>query len=186
MTDRQRPQLTICLSLLALIVGLGACSRPANHNSAANADYWTCGMHPSVHSKTPGKCPICGMDLAPVARQKGESPEFLDAALRGGDHTTSHALATRGIPGQGDTVGQSESSEFSIPIRRQQQIGVTYADVRRRPMRLDIRTVGTLEVHQALSFRVRESRRWLHRGTARYFTRRTRGRGTATNDYLQS
>ncbi|HTM44500.1 MAG TPA: heavy metal-binding domain-containing protein, partial [Polyangiaceae bacterium] len=32
--------------------------------------YYTCPMHPQVHSPVPGKCPICGMDLVP----KTEAP----------------------------------------------------------------------------------------------------------------
>ncbi|HEU4726889.1 MAG TPA: efflux RND transporter periplasmic adaptor subunit [Kofleriaceae bacterium] len=28
--------------------------------------YYTCSMHTQVHSATPGKCPICSMDLVPV------------------------------------------------------------------------------------------------------------------------
>ncbi len=76
-------------------------------------------MHPSVHSKSPGKCPICGMDLVPVTHRKEESAK----------------------PG-----------EFIVPVQRQQQIGVTYAEVRRRHMQFDIRSVGTLEVDQAQIF----------------------------------
>ena len=35
--------------------------------------YWNCGMHPSVRSDGPGKCPICNMDLVPVrAGQEGQ------------------------------------------------------------------------------------------------------------------
>lgn len=33
--------------------------------------YWTCGMHPSVHSNKPGKCPICNMDLVPIYKKEG-------------------------------------------------------------------------------------------------------------------
>lgn len=33
-------------------------------------DHYTCSMHPSVHQKTPGKCPICGMDLVPVTKEQ--------------------------------------------------------------------------------------------------------------------
>lgn len=29
--------------------------------------YYTCSMHPQVHEHKPGKCPICGMDLAKVS-----------------------------------------------------------------------------------------------------------------------
>ncbi|MBW7998178.1 MAG: efflux RND transporter periplasmic adaptor subunit [Candidatus Glassbacteria bacterium] len=31
------------------------------------AAVWTCAMHPQVRQPEPGKCPICGMDLIPVA-----------------------------------------------------------------------------------------------------------------------
>lgn len=42
---------------------------PANHAPAAESDtYYTCPMHPSVHSTTPGQCPICGMNLVAVTR----------------------------------------------------------------------------------------------------------------------
>src|SRR5260370_5778882 len=112
--------LLACRGLLFLIaVALTACSKPANQSAAADVDYWTCAMHPSVHSQTPGKCPICGMDLVPVTHRKEESPK---------------------------------PAEFIVPLQRQQQIGVTYAEVRRRNMQFDIRSVGTLEVDQARIF----------------------------------
>lgn len=39
--------------------------------SASNGvDHYTCSMHPSVHQHTPGKCPICGMDLVPVTKEQ--------------------------------------------------------------------------------------------------------------------
>jgi multidrug efflux pump subunit AcrA (membrane-fusion protein) len=118
--ERQRLHLTACRGLLLLmVVVLAACSKPANRSSIADVDYWTCTMHPSVHSETPGKCPICGMDLVPVTHRKEES---------------------------------SKPSEFIVPAQRQQQIGVTYAEVRRRHMQLDIRSAGTLEVDQARIF----------------------------------
>jgi Cu(I)/Ag(I) efflux system membrane fusion protein len=105
--------------LFLAVVMLAACSKPANPIALADVDYWTCTMHPSVHSKSPGKCPICGMDLVPVTHRKEES---------------------------------SKPSEFIVPVERQQQIGVTYAEVRRRQMRFDIRSVGTLEVPPAQIF----------------------------------
>ncbi|HET7502340.1 MAG TPA: efflux RND transporter periplasmic adaptor subunit [Kofleriaceae bacterium] len=36
-------------------------------SAAAAPAYYTCSMHTEVHSATPGKCPICSMDLVPVA-----------------------------------------------------------------------------------------------------------------------
>jgi len=34
---------------------------------AAEAAVWTCSMHPQIRMPEPGQCPICGMDLIPVA-----------------------------------------------------------------------------------------------------------------------
>ncbi len=35
--------------------------------------HYTCSMHPSVHEKHSGKCPICGMDLVPVTKAEAKS-----------------------------------------------------------------------------------------------------------------
>ena len=49
------------------IAGLCGCDRGARKEPDPNVDYYTCTMHPSVHSHDPdGKCPICSMDLVPV------------------------------------------------------------------------------------------------------------------------
>jgi multidrug resistance efflux pump len=32
---------------------------------------WTCSMHPQIRKTEPGKCPICSMDLIPVAKTSG-------------------------------------------------------------------------------------------------------------------
>jgi Cu(I)/Ag(I) efflux system membrane fusion protein len=45
-----------------------AASAPAD----GAVDHYTCSMHPSVHQQTPGKCPICGMDLIPVTKAQQE------------------------------------------------------------------------------------------------------------------
>jgi Cu(I)/Ag(I) efflux system membrane fusion protein len=38
---------------------------------------WTCSMHPQIRQPEPGDCPICGMDLIPVEKEK--TPENPDA-----------------------------------------------------------------------------------------------------------
>lgn len=50
-------------------------SQPA-HSDHAHVDaiaHYTCPMHPSVKSTTPGKCPICGMPLTPVKQSELET-----------------------------------------------------------------------------------------------------------------
>jgi Cu(I)/Ag(I) efflux system membrane fusion protein len=34
--------------------------------------WWTCAMHPQIRQPKPGKCPICFMDLIPVATTEGQ------------------------------------------------------------------------------------------------------------------
>ncbi|MBA2434131.1 MAG: efflux RND transporter periplasmic adaptor subunit [Chthoniobacterales bacterium] len=106
----------IGLFLLAFFPG---CSKhDAAGGKESDIDYWTCTMHPSVHAKDPGNCPICAMDLVPVLKR--DTPAGAPAASK---ETNS-------------------SSEFRVPMERQQQIGVTYATVETKPLHHTIRAVG--------------------------------------------
>lgn len=64
------------LMIVVLIAGvtLGWLIKPAstieqdaNHEHSTAIGEWTCSMHPQIRTKEPGACPICGMDLIPVA-----------------------------------------------------------------------------------------------------------------------
>jgi Cu(I)/Ag(I) efflux system membrane fusion protein len=111
----------LCLVTLALALGAG-CSKLAQ-TKPADIDYYTCTMHPSVHAEAPGQCPICGMELVPV-KKKIEAAE------------PSASLQEEAEKGLG---------QFIVSVERQQQIGVTYATVERRPLQKQIRAVGTVE-----------------------------------------
>lgn len=100
---------------------LGACSKK-NNSKLEGVDYYTCTMHPSVHSPDPGKCPFCGMELVPVMKNSAAAPVA------------------------------SGSNVFVVPVERQQQIGVTYATVERKPLHHTIRAVGVIQADK--------SRRW--------------------------
>jgi len=114
-----------------------ACSKRGGGSVANNdIDYWTCTMHPSVHEKDPGKCPICSMDLVPVmkesaipARSSKNAPQHDHAAMLAGKPTDS-------------SVTSSPSHEFVVPVERQQQIGVSFATVEMKPLSHSIRAVG--------------------------------------------
>ncbi len=84
----------------------------------SNVDHYTCAMHPSVRSKDPGKCPICGMELVPVLKKNAQA---------------SAASAS---------LSELKPNEFTVPIGRRQQIGVTYATVKLRSLSRTIRAVG--------------------------------------------
>ena len=116
--------LTVALLLLAITP---ACSKRGGGSVANNnIDYWTCTMHPSVHAKDPGKCPICSMDLVPVTKKN-------EPAKRGAGETASSPIRP---------VAASPTREFVVPVERQQQIGVSFATVEMKPLSHSIRAVG--------------------------------------------
>ena len=57
-------------------VGRGASM--ASAPAAPVGTIWTCAMHPQIRQNKPGRCPICGMTLVPVAMaHEGASPRTL-------------------------------------------------------------------------------------------------------------
>ena len=43
--------------------------RPGEQTAAKVPTVWTCSMHPQIRQPKPGKCPICFMDLIPIATE---------------------------------------------------------------------------------------------------------------------
>jgi RND family efflux transporter MFP subunit len=132
--------IAVKLFVLAMLFISSACSKPNQSAKPPDVDYYTCTMHPSVRAKAPGKCPICGMDLVPVMK-KTDSPSPSDSPSGTG------MQGMPGMPGMqnGNPSASSPSHEFIVPVERQQQIGVTYATVKRAALHHTIRAVGTVE-----------------------------------------
>lgn len=131
-------QTVLLIALATLFVVPASCSRKSATGKPGNVDYYTCTMHPSVREKEPGKCPICSMDLVPVMKSdvtpggsSKQPPKHDHAAMLAGRAT-------------GETAGGPPSHEFVVPVERQQQIGVTYATVQRKPLFHTIRAVGLI------------------------------------------
>lgn len=70
---------------IALIAILGIAQRvgwlravegAAGPVSAAPGTIFTCSMHPQIRQPNPGRCPICGMELAPAASGAADLNEF--------------------------------------------------------------------------------------------------------------
>jgi len=98
---------------------------------SGDVDYYTCTMHPSVKKQNPkDKCPICSMDLTPV-KKRASPPQ--------GGHDHTKMLAEQAAHG---TPESSTPGEFTVPLERQQLIGVTYAPVQTKPLQLAVRAVG--------------------------------------------
>jgi Cu(I)/Ag(I) efflux system membrane fusion protein len=143
-------RLTLFIALVALLFGAATagCVKNGASGKPSNIDYYTCTMHPSVHSKDPGKCPICSMDLVPVMKKDGGegTPQAQAHEMKGGEKKapSGEMQGMSGMPGmkEGEAKSAEKPSEFVVPVERQQQIGVRYAKVQRKPLRHTIRSVG--------------------------------------------
>ncbi len=76
--------------------GKGATEKHDHVSTEEEKGVWTCSMHPQIRSDGPGACPICGMDLIPVANDEtavGAGPERIalseDAKTRARIRTTA-------------------------------------------------------------------------------------------------
>jgi membrane fusion protein, copper/silver efflux system len=151
----------VLIALAALLFGAASCSKKSATGKPSNVDYYTCTMHPSVKSQDPkGKCPICSMDLVPVVKKGGSeakaetSPQM--QGMKEGDEKQGGQM--EGMPGMqgghpghgahgappGSAAQGAQTHEFVVPVERQQQIGVTYAKVERKPLAHTIRAVGMI------------------------------------------
>jgi Cu(I)/Ag(I) efflux system membrane fusion protein len=93
-------------------------------------------MHPSVHLSDPkAKCPICGMNLTPVKARSNTATTNSAALAKGTPEIASHESEGSNAP----------STEFNVPLTRQQQIGVTYASVRMQTLTNTLRAVGVVD-----------------------------------------
>src|SRR6266699_6655876 len=140
----------LLVTLAALLFGATSCSKEGAAGKPNNVDYYTCTMHPSVNSKDPGKCPICSMDLVPVMKKEGgeATPQAQAQGMKGGEKkaASGEMQGMPGMPGmkEGEMKGVEKPSEFVVPVERQQQIGVRYAKVERKPLAHTIRAVGLI------------------------------------------
>ena len=117
----------------ALAIG-GISCRKESAGKPPDVDYYTCTMHPSVKKQSPtDKCPICSMDLEPV-KKKGAATAGHDHGQPKGDTNTmsaeEHAKMMSGQDAKKE--GDEHPTEFSVPVTRLQQIGVTYATIENR------------------------------------------------------
>ncbi|HZC22705.1 MAG TPA: efflux RND transporter periplasmic adaptor subunit, partial [Candidatus Binatia bacterium] len=140
------------LLIPVLLVIAVSCKRGDAEGKPANVDYYTCTMHPSVKSQDPkAKCPICGMDLVPVMKQGAASTPNEKTNMAESEHVEMQGEQKGGMPnmpgmegtkGVGATNEEAQPTEFTVPVARQQQIGVTYANIEKRPFIHTVRTVG--------------------------------------------
>ena len=116
---------------------------PAEHaHSAAEGDeiaYYTCSMHPSVESATPGTCPICSMDLVPVmVAEQQTGIVVVDARRRQAIGVTTAPVARRPLSVEIRAVGKvvvDEARLVDVTVKYRGWLGRLYADTTGEPVR---------------------------------------------------
>jgi hypothetical protein len=73
LSQRSIVLLRLLLLLLAAGAAVVAVAVAFRHPVDTGARY-VCPMHAEVRAKAPGSCPICGMDLEPIGRDRGAAP----------------------------------------------------------------------------------------------------------------
>lgn len=131
----------------------------SDHGDHSEIAHWTCPMHPSVRSPTPGACPMCAMDLVPVSRAAIDSGEVLvdgprrqelgirTAVLREGPlSTTLEAAGTVAVDEARERVLTARVGGFVERLR----VRETGALVRRGQPVLDLYSPALLTTQQDL------------------------------------
>jgi Cu(I)/Ag(I) efflux system membrane fusion protein len=93
------------------------------------------------------------MDLVPVMKKAALKSENMAQKGETKSATSPGSMEGMNMGSGGKAQGESSgSTEFTVPVERQQQIGVTYATAKKRPIELSIRSVGILESDTSKSF----------------------------------
>src|SRR3989344_5596063 len=93
--------------------------------------YWTCPMHPQIHSEHPGECPICHMKLVKVEEQ-------IDTTKSQGDSTEKRSSV------------QATSSQLEL-------IGIQKQEVEKMTLTAVIPVSGRLLSASSVAFQVYET-----------------------------
>ena len=101
------------------------------HTRKHRASYFTCVMHPEIHSDTPGNCPKCGMELIPKkAETKPAHDKHLEHDMSKMSHQDHEAAMTN--PAMAKAMESDMRRRFwislilSIPIFLYSPVGINY------------------------------------------------------------
>lgn len=132
-------QIIISTILFSIFI-LTGCKNEKESHQETSGSYYTCPMHPSVASETPGSCPVCNMSLIKIDRKETDH-----AGMQGNNITIDkQKQALAGI--KTDTVRvrniSSASSIIGTVAIDEEQVKTISSRVKGRIDRLFIKTTG--------------------------------------------
>lgn len=145
--------------ILIILIGVSCSKKESPSVPDTNIDYYTCAMHPSVREKKPGPCPICGMEMVPVMKQKSKAVPSASPAA-GGDHS-QHLPKVSSTDAQdaGNTASPSvvatpsssepETTSFQVAPERLQAIGIRSDVIRREKLQRLLRAPGIVTIDES-------------------------------------
>jgi|SRR3989339_209293 len=162
---------TFCLLLSVLFIACSKNKEHEHHNAEQTSEKYYCPMHPNYISDKPGDCPICGMKLV-KDEKKSVSPESSTKQKEKKImyKSTMHPNEVSDRPGK-DSMGMEMVpfeveekpttavkglSTITIPLEKQQLIGVKTAIVKKRDVFKTIKTVGNTAHDPELYFAEQE------------------------------
>ena len=133
--DRRAHSLRWLALLIAFLVGVVATSlfvqwRGGPGENVADQAQFYCPMHPDYVSDEQGDCPVCSMRLVPLEGSPGPASDTMSPTTVAGE------------------AAAQEGPSVHVPPERQQQIGVKYVAVERRPAVMTLRTAGRVAIDE--------------------------------------
>jgi hypothetical protein len=162
---------TVAVAITVIVVGTRIFPQPTETPTSQSKARYQCAMHPQIVSDKPDLCPICGMRLQRVDEPsepgsptkateesvKSRRMLFYRHPMRPDVTSPTPAKDEMGmdyipvyedeVSGTGDVPGHAS---FTLSPERQQLIGVKAEEVERRPLDVEIRTVGKVAYDPAL------------------------------------
>ncbi len=163
----------ICTLLIALFAA--SCWRHAPAKLSEKTLY-TCSMHPQVIQDHPGNCPICGMKLVPIRKQRSATAEkkedagtprkikYYKSTMLLGEISQTPRKDSMGMDMVPVYEGEEESNTISVDPATVQKMGVRTAVVKKGPVDHVIRTVGIIDYNEtALADVTTKFRGWIEK-----------------------
>ncbi len=125
---------------------------------------YTCPMHPQIVQDTPGECPICGMKLVPIKKEekRKEKKTMYRSSMNPNevsDHPGKDSMGMEMVPfeaggGEEEIKTPSGLAPVAIAKDKRDMIGLSFEEIRVRPIQKEIRTSVRIVPDETRQFRV--------------------------------